>query len=383
MSATTRISLSPSPAFCIKSTTLNTSSLTVPASSQAPSSNPSSSSAPTSFTVPPNTKVFVNIAWDKHVPAPPERSEAAIERAIAGDIALDASDPEDWYVPVIVSEPRQDKDKAGKPSVVFDCIFSSSLKSRSLRSPEFKTFLIELAFQRIEAQWGVQLSRQIGTPNIASKGKLAPRSVLIPSVLLPPPSGPAVSPPASSSSPAVAATLDIGFSAKAAGGTQGKPLIEEIEPPTAAASRSGPASTPTPPKGILNNSSAPTTTPPPLVPDLSWSKTEDGRLRIALSVPHLTRSSIPRTTLDLEPRRLIFTAPAISDSDSDSPAYALDLDLTLPDAEIRKVFEATEQGVEDNKSARQALALKHERELDVDGAKAEWRIAEELLLIYA
>ncbi|KAI0351584.1 hypothetical protein OH77DRAFT_1592679 [Trametes cingulata] len=382
MSATTRISLSPSPGFCIKSTTLNSSSVTVPPSSQPAPSNAASSSAPTSLTIPANLKVFVNIAWDKHVPAPPERSEAAIERAIAGEIAVDPSDPEDWYVPVIVSEPRQDKDKAGKPSVVFDCIFSSSLKSRSLRSPEFKTFLIELAFQRIEAQWGVQLSRQIGTPNIASKGKLASRSVLIPSALL---SLPADSP--SPSNPTAEATtsaiVDISPAAKT-GGTQRKPLIEEIETSTAAASGSAPASALAPSKGILKNSSTPKATqatPSPLVPDLSWSKTEDGRLRIALSVPGLTRSSIP--TLDLEPRRLIFTAPSTSDSGSHSPAFALDLDLSRADAEIQKVFEASGKDSERERSARQALTLKRERELDVDGARAEWRVAEELLVIYA
>src|ERR1700732_2167128 len=76
---------------------------------------------------------------------------------------------------------------AGKRSLVFDAVFNSSLKSRTLKDPEFKTFLIELAFQRVEAQTSsaILLSRQIGTPNIASKGKLEPRTVQIPRVLYP------------------------------------------------------------------------------------------------------------------------------------------------------------------------------------------------------
>lgn len=46
---------------------------------------------------------------------------------------------------------------------------------------------VELAFQRIEAQTSgaILLSRQIATPNIASKGKLEPRTVKIPSILYP------------------------------------------------------------------------------------------------------------------------------------------------------------------------------------------------------
>ncbi|KAI0656340.1 hypothetical protein C8Q70DRAFT_1056885 [Cubamyces menziesii] len=437
-SPTTRISLAPTPGFCIKSSSLNQVSLSLPAPSSA--QNASSSSAPAPFTIPANLKVFINIAWDKHVPPPPDASEAAIERAIAGDVALDpsASDPADWFVPVIVSEPRQDKDKAGKPSVVFDCIFNSSLKSRSLRSPEFKTFLIahqafpashlpshlpacrdphlltpvpspplphahahafrrarlptrprthafpELAFQRIEAQWGLQLSRQIGTPNIASKGKLPPRSVLVPTALL----SPALSPSSSSSAAAAATTVESSATAaaltlKATDGTQSSasktPLIEELGDVSTPAPT---ASMPSAPKSILKNSASPSS-PAPRVPDLSWSKTDDGRLRIVLSVPQLTRESIPNTTLDLEPRRLIFSTPPPPPSPSNStPHYALDLDLSLPDSQITKVF-ASSPAPSAEQSAQQALLLKRERPLDVDGARAEWRVAEGLLVLYA
>lgn len=43
----------------------------------------------------------------------------------------------------------------------------------------------ELALQRIEAQTGIILSRQIGTPNIRAKGNLHPREVLVPADLYP------------------------------------------------------------------------------------------------------------------------------------------------------------------------------------------------------
>lgn len=189
---------------------------------------------------------------------------------------------------------------------MFDCIFSASLKPRALRSPEFKTFLVgksspalilprcpipnpldpfiniptsppppphprppppELAFQRIETQYGVQLSRQIGTPNIAAKGKLAPRTVSVPTALLAP--APSL---ASASSP---------LSVDAPPSKPGKPLIEEVSVPAPAA------------KGILKAPPSGTEKGNAVVPSLSWTKTDDGRLRIALSVPHLVRPSLP------------------------------------------------------------------------------------------
>ncbi|KAK0478710.1 pre-RNA processing PIH1/Nop17-domain-containing protein [Armillaria novae-zelandiae] len=141
-STTKRATLSPQAGFCVKSTTNG-------------------------------IKVFINIAWDATVPAPPAAAADVIQRAMQG---ADSG----WYVPVVVSEPRSDTDKAGKSSLVVDCIYNKSLKARVLRDPAWKTFLIELALQRIEAQTALVLSRHIGTPNIASKGKLAPREVTLP-----------------------------------------------------------------------------------------------------------------------------------------------------------------------------------------------------------
>ncbi|KAH9846583.1 pre-RNA processing PIH1/Nop17-domain-containing protein [Lenzites betulinus] len=373
---TTRISLAPTPGFCIKSTTLNTSSIAVP--------SPAADGARTVLPIPAGLKVFVNVAWDKNVPAPPERSEAAIERAIAADVALDAADPEDWYVPLIAPEPRIDKDKAGKPAAVFDCIFSATLKSRALRSPEFKTFLVELAFQRIETQYGVQLARQISTPNIASKGKLAPRSVLVPTALLTPAPSPSSSLSPVSTPTAASPTASIAVVSESTPGAR-KPLIEELDVPSSPSTPVGPESTlktsTSAPKGILKpTQSAPSSELQASVPALSWSKTEDGRLRIALAVPGLTRAIIPHTTLDLEPRRLVFS----SLSSLARLAYVLDLDLSLPDARIEALFtKGTNSGPESEKSARQALTLKRERALDVDGARAEWRVKEGLLVVYA
>ena len=56
--------------------------------------------------------------------------------------------------------------------------------------------------------------------------------------------------------------------------------------------------------------------------------------------------------------------------------YSLDLDLSQPDALIESLFVSVE-------AAQHALTLKRERALDVDGARAEWRVAEGSFVIYA
>ncbi|KAH9837934.1 uncharacterized protein C8Q71DRAFT_755284 [Rhodofomes roseus] len=241
-------------------------------------------------------------------------------------------------------------DRTGKPSIVFDCIYHSSLKSRALKDPAFKTFLIELAFQRIEASYAVPLARQIGTPNIKAKGTLAPRTVQIPASLFP-----------------------AGHPARAEAKSK-KKLVEVLEAP--------PESAPAKPKGILKkgggtadapvqkDAESAVRAPPPIAksPELSWSRNAltDG-LQIILAVPELTHSHIPTATLDVEPRRLLLSIP---------PLYALDLDLDLSDTQIRDVPRLSSPSVD------QALMLKRQRDLDVGNARAEWRVAEGRLIVH-
>jgi hypothetical protein len=57
-------------------------------------------------------KVFVNICYDSHVPAPPQGSEDIIQHAMRGGElpGMDVQGSE-WFVPVVVSHPREDSDK--------------------------------------------------------------------------------------------------------------------------------------------------------------------------------------------------------------------------------------------------------------------------------
>ncbi|KAH7882130.1 pre-RNA processing PIH1/Nop17-domain-containing protein [Phlebopus sp. FC_14] len=311
--------LNPVPGFCVKSKATNDAAVHRTASNLAQS--------PTH--IPKGQKVFVNIAWDANIPPPPTANEQAIQRAING-LDIDESDPNAWFVPVVVSDARQDSDKAGQPAVVFDCVFNPSIKSRTLKDAEFKAFIIELAFQRIEAETSLVLSRQIGTPNIASKGKLPARQVRVPASLYPTEQDRR---PTSTSTPA----------------TQPK-LIQEIDNRV--------ISTPN-----RNKPHPPSSSGRPQIPAWSWTE-DESRICIVIQVPGMTHAVIPESTLDLERKRVILHIPSL---------YELDIDLEASDAELTSRFGSVDR----------VLELKRRRELDVDDARAEWRVADRAIVLVA
>ncbi|GAW01721.1 Protein interacting with Hsp90 1 [Lentinula edodes] len=294
----------------------------------------------TSISIPQGYKIFVNVAWDANVPPPPDGNEDAIQRAMNGD-ELDKGNLDDWFVPVIVSEGRFDTDKAGKPSLVFDCVFHNSIKSRTLRDPEFKVFIIELSVQRIEAQTQLVLSRQIGTPNIAAKGKLQPRTVSIPSLL-------------ARAEAKAAETRNLESKSRTL------LTLYPNNPAQTAAHRDIGAKI-----------------------DVTWSwyRTDDDRLQIQIEVPPVEKTVISRSNLDIEPRRLIFSIPDYS---------VLDLNLSLSDAELVAYFRQSSTGItnsanssenKEDSTINKLLSLKRQRPFNVEVATAEWFIADNRLLI--
>ncbi|OAX40762.1 hypothetical protein K503DRAFT_736928 [Rhizopogon vinicolor AM-OR11-026] len=262
--------------------------------------------------------IFINIAWDSNVPPPPPASEDAIQKAMLGELN------NAWFVPVIVSDLRDDKDKAGQPSLVIDCVFNTAIKSRTLKDPDFKAFIIELSLQRVEAHTSLLLSRQVGTPNIASKGKPQSRQVLVPGPLFPP----------------------------------GQPhhksdtktnLIQELDPPADASS---------PPRIKTILKSAPNSH----TPTWTWFMAQS-KICIVINVPNVTHAHIPNSTLDVEPRKVILHIP---------PLYDLVVDLDASNARS-----GSNHGIH----SKGAIELKSLRDLDVDGANAEWRVAEKVIVL--
>lgn len=210
--------------------------------------------------IPKGAKLFLNMAWDASVPGPPPSSETTIRRAMAGedldlDLGLGPEREGAYYVPIVVSDPREAVDKKGAPSLVVDCVLSEKVKERSKKDREFRLYLIgasnpvldylpesmltdscgwwaatELALEHVEGKLGCALSREVGTPNIAAKGTLEERTVLMPRSLVE---------PSSSSS-------------------KSKAIVQEVD--ASPRSRPAAASTHSKPKPILKNSPGNTTT---------------------------------------------------------------------------------------------------------------------------
>ena len=87
--------------------------------------------------------------------------------------------------------------------------------------------------------------------------------------------------------------------------------------------------------------------------------------------PHQTRATITSADLDLESRRITLLIPGL---------YVLDINLELPDAAIGQASLGVET---DLRGAENVLTLKRARDLDVDRARAEWRVNEGCLVIVA
>ncbi|KIO32120.1 hypothetical protein M407DRAFT_18931 [Tulasnella calospora MUT 4182] len=329
--STRRVKLTPKPGFVIKTTsTLNgtyTTSLGTPALS-SPSSPSAPQTVPETIAVHKGYKIFLNICWDPQVPPPPERNEDEIRKAMMGADMDDGM----YFIPVIVSDGKTTMDKAGKPSLVFDCVFNSNLKGRATKDFEFRIFLTEIALERVEDKSRLTLSREIATPNIASKGALEPRTVSIPTAVPSP-----------------------------------KPLIQEI------------SATPTPPtttpKGILKPSSQKGTLPAAAtsagqreVP--KWSaEVDNSGVVVVIITPKFTKTCFnsPQTspTLDVEPCRIIFILPNI---------YELDLRLNPAAGKLS----AVKGKVDENTPVGQGGSG---RALDPDGAIAEWRVDKGVVVV--
>ncbi|KAF8487067.1 PIH1 family [Russula ochroleuca] len=321
MASNVTINVSPTPGFCVKSKVLQL--------------NVTSTHAPVPISQ--GLKVFVNIAWSKDVPPPLDGIEKTSEVA-AHSPRLDLENERDNPIPVFASEGRIDTDKAGKPALVFDCIYHSSLKNHALKDVEFKSFLVELALRQIEAQNAISLSRSLGTPNILSKGALEQRAVSIPPTLFPP------------------GHRRRTFLDK----SPAKKLIEEVAGSPAASSSLDHVNAG---DSVMPHSNGSSETP-----SWTWGQ-EGGEIRITIRVPKLTYATISSATLDLEPRRLTLLIPDL---------YVLNVDLELPDGALGKARSLVGlQGTENVASLKQA------RDLDVDRARAEWRVEERSLVIVA
>ncbi|KAH8112119.1 hypothetical protein DFH11DRAFT_1788451 [Phellopilus nigrolimitatus] len=317
------------------------STLITPATASDVSANPTPARLPKTLQIPKGTKVFLNIAWDKHVPAPPPVDEAVVRRAMMGEDLEDGAGIGEgaYYVPVVVSEPREATDKSGKSSIVFDW----KLEARSVLIPKtllYPSGVIEAPPKPLMQEISVSPGNTDNVGEDKGKPKTAPKSIL-------------------KSTPAA------------------KPLIEDItntESDFSTLSTGDPVD-----KNVLSSLSPP-----------CWKWTKDGKwLKIEIDVPGLTRNLHSQSTLDIEPRRILLHIPQ---------THFLDINLDLPDAQIGKINGSWVEEVPDTAAvaeinadtlrikghnAGEALRLKRQRNFDIESAQAEWRVGEEKLIILA
>ncbi|KAI9100529.1 pre-RNA processing PIH1/Nop17-domain-containing protein [Phlyctochytrium arcticum] len=116
---------------------------------------------------PAGIKVFINVCHSPHIPAPPLASDEEIRRAI------NAEDNAAYKVPLSLSTPKTDKDKAAKMCLVFDACINTNPLTKANMDMDYKLFLIELSLEWIEEMYKLDLSREFSIPKMKSKGKLS------------------------------------------------------------------------------------------------------------------------------------------------------------------------------------------------------------------
>ncbi|ODQ68042.1 hypothetical protein NADFUDRAFT_48702 [Nadsonia fulvescens var. elongata DSM 6958] len=108
------------------------------------------------------TKFFINVCHDSQIPEP--------EDGYGPEVIANIQNGGDWIIPIVVSEEREDKDKAGKPCYVWDCCTNPKVLKAAFKSIEIRALLIETCIELVEDRGTLQLSREFTLPKLASKG---------------------------------------------------------------------------------------------------------------------------------------------------------------------------------------------------------------------
>ncbi|CAN3354758.1 protein interacting with Hsp90 1 [Diutina catenulata] len=110
-------------------------------------------------------KVFVNVCSDSQVPKPDD--EEFIGEKIFPAIVDNA-----WEIPIVVSKRKEDLDKKGVPSFVFDCCINTRCFTWVQLHEDLKKILIEWCLEAIEVVNEVSLDRDYSLPKMMAKGDL-------------------------------------------------------------------------------------------------------------------------------------------------------------------------------------------------------------------
>jgi hypothetical protein len=112
------------------------------------------------------TKLFINVAQHALLPEPPRAPPSATVEdlwipAVVGEMAVTidrgASEPLPFLCPRTTAD--QQRPTAGKTSLVVDVVFHTSVTEKAKREPNYKLFLIQVVLEKVEDKFDVELSR--------------------------------------------------------------------------------------------------------------------------------------------------------------------------------------------------------------------------------
>lgn len=112
-----------------------------------------------------STKVFINVCHDNQVPRP----AIAFDPSIVFPLII----KNEWEIPLIVSNEKQDRDKKGQPSFVYDCCINEKSFQWCQTNVDLRSILIEWCIEAVEMMYELTLEREYSIPKMLSKGELS------------------------------------------------------------------------------------------------------------------------------------------------------------------------------------------------------------------
>uniref|UniRef100_A0A060TBI1 ARAD1D35398p n=1 Tax=Blastobotrys adeninivorans TaxID=409370 RepID=A0A060TBI1_BLAAD len=107
------------------------------------------------------TKTFINLCVDDQVPEPNVQSY--------DDVSVS---PDDFVVPIVLSQERETIDKAGRKSLVRDCCVNPRVVDNSLKNARFRLMVIETCLELVGNSSDEVLSREFSLPKMQFKESL-------------------------------------------------------------------------------------------------------------------------------------------------------------------------------------------------------------------
>lgn len=100
-------------------------------------------------------KCFINLCQSADLPQPPEATDEQLARLLEDPDSHAAR----FRVPLSIGEPHTERDRSGAACTAFDVVAHPRLLERMRQSDLYRSFVMGLALEGVEAKHGVQLSR--------------------------------------------------------------------------------------------------------------------------------------------------------------------------------------------------------------------------------